>query len=232
MSIIVGSARHDENGKYSGGKPGDQTGREVSTQAFYVHKKGWDVLRAKSAEVANKIASAMHTACANNNIGYSMGSDRYGVVKKGVNTKEKVNCDCSSLVRACIKEATKKDVGDFSTFSEKSKILASGMFDDAGAYTDGMTLYTGDILVTKTQGHTVVVVSGNSRTEKKDDFYPKYNGTSPSIVTALNAVGEKDTSKAHRAKIAAANGISNYKYTAAQNTQMLNILKAGKLKKA
>lgn len=231
MSIIVGSARHDENGKYSGGKPGDQNGSEVSTQAFYVHKKGWYVLRAKSADVANKIASAMYTACANDNIGYSQ-SDRYGVVKKGVNTKEKVNCDCSSLVRACIKEATGKDVGDFSTFSEKSKILASGLFDDAGAYTDGMTLYTGDILVTKTQGHTVVVVSGNSRTEKKDDFYPKYTGTSPSIVTALNAVGEKDTSKAHRAKIAAENGISNYKYTAAQNTQMLNILKNGKLKKA
>lgn len=231
MSIIVGSARHDENGKYSGGKPGDQTGREVSTQVFYVHKKGWYVLRAKSADVANKIASAMYTACANDNIGYSQ-SDRYGVVKKGVNTKTKVNCDCSSLVRACIKEATKKDVGDFSTFSEKSKILSSGMFDDAGAYTDGMTLYTGDILVTKTQGHTVVVVSGNSRTENKDDFYPKYTGTSPSIVTALNAVGEKDTSKEHRAKIAAANGISNYKYTAAQNTQMLNILKNGKLKKA
>lgn len=231
MSIIVGSARHDENGKYSGGKPGDQNGSEVSTQVFYVHKKGWYVLRAKSADVANKIASAMYTACANDNIGYSQ-SDRYGVVKKGVNTKEKVNCDCSSLVRACIKEATGKDVGDFSTFSEKSKILASGMFDDAGEYTDGMTLYTGDILVTKTQGHTVVVVSGNSRTEKKDDFYPKYNGTSPSIVTALNAVGEKDTSKAHRAKIAVANGISNYKYTAAQNTQMLNILKDGKLKKA
>lgn len=231
MSIIVGSARHDENGKYRNGKQGDQTGREVSTQAFYVHKKGWYVLRAKSAEVANKIASAMYTACANDNIGYSQ-SDRYGVVKKGVNTKTKVNCDCSSLVRACIKEATGKDVGDFSTYWEKSMILSSGMFDDAGAYTDGMTLYTGDILVTKTQGHTVVVVSGNSRTEKKDDFYPKYTGTSPSIVTALNAVGEKDTSKAHRAKIAAANGISNYKYTAAQNTQMLNILKAGKLKKA
>ena len=231
MSIIVGSARHDENGKYSGGKQGDQTGREVSTQVFYVHKKGWYVLRAKSADVANKIASAMYTACANDNIGYSQ-SDRYGVVKKGVNTKTKVNCDCSSLVRACIKEATGKDVGDFSTYWENSMILSSGMFDDAGEYTDGMTLYTGDILVTKTQGHTVVVVSGNSRTEKKDDFYPKYTGTSPSIVTALNAVGEKDTSKAHRAKIAAENGISNYKYTAAQNTQMLNILKNGKLKKA
>ena len=30
--ILVGSARHDERGKYSGGTAGDQTGQEVTTQ--------------------------------------------------------------------------------------------------------------------------------------------------------------------------------------------------------
>ena len=34
----IGSARHDENGKLTGGRPGDQTGTEVSMQNFYVHK--------------------------------------------------------------------------------------------------------------------------------------------------------------------------------------------------
>ena len=38
MSIRIGSARHDENGKLTGGRPGDQTGTEVSMQNFYVHK--------------------------------------------------------------------------------------------------------------------------------------------------------------------------------------------------
>lgn len=38
--------------------------------------------------------------------------------------------------------------------------------------------------------------------------------------------------KAHRAKIAAANGIKNYAYTAAQNLEMVNLLKKGKLTKA
>lgn len=41
MSLIVGSARIDENGHVQGGKPGDQTGKEVSTQVYYVHTKGW-----------------------------------------------------------------------------------------------------------------------------------------------------------------------------------------------
>ena len=55
MSLVVGSARIDENGHISGGKPGDQTGNEVSTQAYYVHSKGWYCLRPKSITVANAI---------------------------------------------------------------------------------------------------------------------------------------------------------------------------------
>ena len=50
-----------------------------------------------------------------------------------------------------------------------------------------------------------------------------------SIVEALKSIGA-DSSYAYRAKIAAANGISGYSGTAAQNTQMLNMLKAGTLK--
>ena len=50
--------------------------------------------------------------------------------------------------------------------------------------------------------------------------------------TAFAAVGEKDTSYAHREKIAKANGVAGYKGTAAQNTGLLNLLKQGKLKKA
>jgi hypothetical protein len=63
-------------------------------------------------------------------------------------------------------------------------------------------------------------------------YYKKYTGKSDSIVDALAAVGETDTSKAHRTKIAAANGISGYSGTAAENTKLLVLLKNGKLKKA
>ena len=62
MSVIIGSARHDENGKLSGGKAGDQTGREVCTQNFYVHSKGWYIMRAKDAAVAEALAIGMRTA--------------------------------------------------------------------------------------------------------------------------------------------------------------------------
>ena len=60
--------------------------------------------------------------------------------------------------------------------------------------------------------------------------FPRYTGSSSSLVTGLNAVGA-NSSYAYRKQIAAANGISGYSGTAAQNTQMLNWLKSGTLKK-
>ncbi|MDO5560193.1 MAG: hypothetical protein Q4F95_11410 [Oscillospiraceae bacterium] len=59
-------------------------------------------------------------------------------------------------------------------------------------------------------------------------YFPRYTGTSGSIVTALNAVGA-DSSYSYRCKIAAKNNISNYTGTANQNTTMVKLLKAGKL---
>jgi len=67
--------------------------------------------------------------------------------------------------------------------------------------------------------------SSGSSTKK---YFPKYTGSSGSIADALKAVGA-DGSYSYRKTIAAANGISNYSGTAAQNTTMLNKLKAGTL---
>lgn len=61
-------------------------------------------------------------------------------------------------------------------------------------------------------------------------YYPRYTGTSTSIVAALNAVGV-NSSYANRKLIAKENGITGYVGSAKQNTQMLALLKAGKLKR-
>lgn len=229
MAVIIGSARHDEHGNcYSGGKAGDQTGQEVSTQKFYNHSKGWNVLRAKDADVAARLAEAMQIACGNDNIGYDQ-SERYGIIKYGIDTEVKTECDCSSLVRACIIYASGKDVGDFNTSNERTVILKSGLFDDMGSYHAGFVLRNGDILVTRIKGHTVIVVSGAKKSKGK--YYPKYTGNSGSIVEALKAVGEDDVSKEHRAEIAKKNGFSNFKFTSEENSKMLSLLKKGKLKK-
>lgn len=162
MAYTIGSARIDENGKITGGKAGDQTGKEVSTQAMYTHSKGWHVLSPKSDSVANGMASAMLRACNNSNIGYDQ-NERLGIIKNGTGSTVKTECDCSSLVRQCIKEASGKDVGNFNTANEKQVLEDSGLFEPAVAYKAGMKLYDGDVLVTKTKGHTAIVVDGESR---------------------------------------------------------------------
>lgn len=169
--IMVASARSDERGKYSGGKAGDQkqisktndTKGEVSMQPMYTHSKGWYILRPKKVSHAEAIAERGIKAANNANIGYSQ-SDRLGVVKNGIDTKVKTNADCSSLVRQAVKEATGKDLGNFATANEANVLMATGMFRKIGYVNLKKTpVYNGDILVTKTKGHTVIVVSGNPR---------------------------------------------------------------------
>lgn len=171
MTVIIGSARHDEHGAcYSGGKAGDQLqggtndrSGEVSQQTFYVHSKGWYVLRPKDATQATKLASAMVRACDNAHIGYDQ-SNRLGIIKHGTKTTVDTECDCSSLVRQCIIEACGKDVGNFTTSNEASTLESSGLFQSRISYTASTTLCTGDVLVTKSSGHTVIVTSGKERT--------------------------------------------------------------------
>lgn len=236
MEVIIGSARIDENGHIAGGAAGDQKQNsvpdfkgEVSMQPYYTHAKKWLVLRPKNPEHAMKIAAAMITACNNKNIGYDQNG-RYGIIKNGTNAKVPTECDCSSLVRRCIIEATWKDPGDFNTSTEVSILLKTGLFEDARDAAIA-PLCTGDILVTKTKGHTAVVTAGYPR--KSYSYYPGLSSTlsTTSIVEALRAVGEKDTSFEHRKKIAEINDITTYTGTAAQNTYLLNELKLGRLKR-
>ena len=167
VTIKVGSARIDENGKISGGTAGDQNGKEVCIQSYYMHSKGWYLYRAKDAAVAERLATAMLDACNNDNIGYDQGErltiisqlERYGTLKK---IATKAEADCGTLVRACCIEAG-FDTGNFNTASEGGALEKTRMFESRKSVTSSTELFDGDILVTKTKGHTVIVVSGNPR---------------------------------------------------------------------
>ncbi|MEI3145062.1 MAG: hypothetical protein V8S69_07510 [Dakarella massiliensis] len=176
----------------------------------------------------------MLQGCRNNNIGYCQGH-RSNVIEqlrkagKLAKISAKTEADCSSLVRACCIQAG-FDPGNFNNTTEVSALKATGQFMEPIAVTSKTELFNGDVLCHKDQR-----THGGCcfrKSETRNAYYPKYEGASGSIITALAAVGEKDTSKAHREKIAAANGITNYAYTAAQNTKMVNLLKKGKLIKA
>lgn len=174
MAVKVGSARHDENDNLKGGKAGDQTGIEVSKQNWYLHKKGWVVIRAKSAEAREKIAQDMEWACENPNIGYDQSQNYtlYNEAKKyGFNcSMVKIPCetDCSRLVRVCLAYAG-IHVNTFYTGDEVDVLKKTGKFDilTSDKYCKSSEyLLRGDILCTKTTGHTVVVLTNGSKVDE------------------------------------------------------------------
>ncbi len=66
--------------------------------------------------------------------------------------------------------------------------------------------------------------------ENKDKYFKAYKGDSSSLVDALNSM-KIESGIEYRKKIADANGVKNYKGTAAQNLKLLKLLSDGKLVK-
>lgn len=180
MAVRVGSARIDERGRASGGKAGDQTGREVAIENWYVHPQGWYIIRAKDPETREKIAKGMERACANNNIGYDQGQNQTlwkeaskvgwdpGKVSKPVET------DCARLVREVLKYAG-IDAPDFFTGNELASLQKTGKFEiiKDKRCNSSAELMRGDILVTRTKGHTVVVLDDGANTKKAKEAAKK-----------------------------------------------------------
>ena len=183
MSVIIGSARADEfGGDGYGAKPGDQLQKtspdyagECSMQEWYLHPKGWVVIRAKRADVRECIAQDMEYICNNPHVGYSQPKDQtlYNASKPyGFDaSKVTVDCDtdCARAERVCICYAgVKLDIPvligcpDFYTGTEISVLGNLGEFDilRSDKYTKSSDfLLRGDILCTPSQGHTVTVLT-------------------------------------------------------------------------
>lgn len=177
MAVLIGSARMGSNGKTTGDAAGDQTGKEVSTQNWYLHAKGWYVYRAKDSKLREFIAKAMEIACKNNKIGYDQNQrdTLYNLAKVVGFDPSKVDkaceTDCSALVRVCVMYAITKlglgvSVGNFRTATESTYLMKTGLFTkltDDNHCKKSSFLARGDILCTRTSGHTVVVLSSGDK---------------------------------------------------------------------
>ena len=113
-----------------------------------------------------------------------------------------------------------KSIGKDSSFAARKQYAAQY----------GITGYTG----TAAQNSKLLSLmrggsSGSSSSGSSGGYYPAFSNSS--IVDGLKSIGV-DSSMSNRKKIAAANGISGYTGTAAQNTKLCSLAKQGKLKKA
>ncbi len=195
MAVKIGSARINEYGTVSGGKAGDQTGGEVATQNWYLHSKGWYVAHFSEAAVREKIAKDMEYACANNNIGYcqdhretareTAAAYNFDLSKVG----KKVEVDCSKLVQICLNYAG-ISAGDFTTgnfISAVAPYVKKGVctvYKDDAHCKSSVFLVRGDILVTRTKGHIVVVLSNGAKAISQASS----TGSAPKPASGVNTI--------------------------------------------
>lgn len=177
---FISHAVHDERGKSSGGKSGDQTGTEVLTQEWYCHESSpWlNVFRAKKKEAQEQIAK-----CAEDivkaNVGYDQ-SERttlYNEANKVGFDIEKISVpvetDCSAMVSVCVNASGINIPKDMYTGNEYNVLMATGQFDVfAGKeYTrSSQKLKRGDILLKS--GHTAIVTAQKYIISRQFEYNP------------------------------------------------------------
>ena len=173
--VMLGSSSKDENGNYTGGQGGDQTGKEVYILNWY--GKNWtSVLRPKDSALAERIATACEKGCLNDNIGYSQSTRNtllaqaklVGLDLAKISTP--CNCDCSSFVSTCcvcagLPESLFFPYGNgCTTWTIADACLQSGQFiqlTDSIYLNQKNYLKRGDILLNR-NSHVVIVLSNGS----------------------------------------------------------------------
>lgn len=174
---MISNSGHDENGKYSGGKAGDQTQGEWQIQPWY--NRPWtNCFRYQSAVVRDLIATLAEEAAANNLIGYDQNQrttfwDQLKVSGyRPANIKTACEADCSAGVAAIVKAVgyllnitdLKNVSKDMYTGNEMMELIKAGFVNltDEAVLTSDKWLYRGDILLCKGH-HTAINLTTGAR---------------------------------------------------------------------
>ena len=189
----IANSGHDERGRYSGGKAGDQTGTEWYIRSWY--SRPWDtVIRFADSKIADMIATLSIYAAQNNHVGYDQGqrTSYWTALKKaGYDPRAiKTPCeeDCSAGVLANVKASLyltghsswgdRINVNGY-TGNMRSIIVNCGAkvktFTDYSHTHSTKYLLPGDILL-NTSAHTAVNL-GVGSAMKKDTDTNKVAGT-------------------------------------------------------
>lgn len=208
--VKLSNCGHDENGRYAGGKAGDQTGTEYQIINWY--SRPWMcVLRFEDSKIAALIADMAEKAARNDLIGYDQGTagninDRYTFWQhlKSSNydpAQITVVCesDCSASTAAIVKGAgyrlnlsKLKDVSIYlTTYNMRKALKAAGatVLTDEKYLTSGDYLKAGDILLNDNHHVAIAVTSGAKAESVKKVTENTYQFT-PNTVKA----GDKNTS--------------------------------------
>ena len=181
---MISNSGHDERGKYTGGKAGDQTGTEWAIINWY--NRPWKcVLRHSDEKVREKLAELSEKAARNDNIGYNQGKRMtyWEQLKKVDYDPSKIitpcDADCSSGVMANVKAAgyllkveKLKQVTITSTHYMRNMLVKAGfkVLTEEKYLKSGNELLRGDILLND-GAHTAVNLTNGSKAGESEKNY-------------------------------------------------------------
>lgn len=173
MTVLCGWASIDEHGNASGGKAGDQTGREVKTGNWYNFGQT-AVYRWKDRNKAKKYASIIKYWCNDADVGYDQNQrTTLGSWCKAHDWSYKVNkaveTDCSRMVADGVNCTLGKEVFGISTTfytgNLGDKLMATGLFTKLTAskyVNDDDYLMVGDIINNPAR-HVITALANGSK---------------------------------------------------------------------
>ena len=183
MAVVkLSNCGHDENGKYAGGKAGDQTGTEYQIINWY--DRPWRcVLRFEDKKIASMIADMAKKAAENDLIGYDQGTngnynDRYTFwehLKASSYDPAKITVacetDCSASTAAIVKGAGYRlgiqklqNVSIYlTTYYMRAALQTVGakLLTDKKYLTSGDYIMAGDILLNDNHHVAIAITSGD-----------------------------------------------------------------------
>lgn len=169
MPLLCGWASIDERGKISGGKAGDQTGKEVKMGSWYYFRQK-HCLRWKNEEYAKEYAKVIKALCKNEHVGYDQNqrTTLFTELKRlnwdYTKLSKNVECDCSELIACGVNCVLKKAIipSHVYTGNLSEYLVSSGYFKKltGNKYCLGSSyLKIGDVL--NAPGHHVISVLEN-----------------------------------------------------------------------
>ena len=181
-TVKISNCGHDENGRYAGGKAGDQTGTEYQIMNWY--SRPWlCVLRFEDKTIADMIADMATKAAQNNHIGYDQGTvgnsnDRYTFWQQlkangydPAKIKKDCESDCSASTAAIIKgagyrldNAKLKAVSIYlTTYDMRQALKETGakVLTDPKYLKSGDYIKAGDVLLNDDHHVAIAITSGS-----------------------------------------------------------------------
>lgn len=181
---MISNCSHDENGKYTNGKAGDQYGNEWQIRTWY--NRPWTCVIRFNNKIRKKIALNAKRAANNNHIGYDQNQRTtfWTQLEKASfdASKIKINCetDCSAGVSALIKAAGYLlDIDELKSFSvnnttrtlkEACRKVGARILTDKKYLQNDDYLLKGDIILCEGHHVTTNLTNGSKiKTDKEDN---------------------------------------------------------------